>query len=69
MESQHELEILKVKTKVDITTRKNEKRVALIQKEIEEKDKISFQVNNTLQGGIDSNDNMIKVIEERQVND
>lgn len=69
MESQLELEILKVKTKVDITTRKNEKRVALIQKEIEEKDKISFQVNNTLQGGIDSNDNMIKVIEERQVND
>lgn len=69
MESQLELEILKAKTKVDITTRKNEKRVALIQKEIEEKDKISFQVNNTLQGGIDSNDNMIKVIEERQVND
>lgn len=69
MESQLELEILKVKTKVDITTRKNEKRVALMQKEIEEKDKISFQVNNTLQGGIDSNDNMIKVIEERQVND
>lgn len=30
MESQLELEILKVKTKVDITTRKNEKRVALI---------------------------------------
>lgn len=37
-------------------------------KEIEEKDKISFQMNNTLQGGIDSNDNMIKAIEERQEN-